>query len=567
MTEAFPNWLPSGLLDHMCNAVLVTDAQLDPSGPRILYANAAWERMSGHEFAEVRGRALSALEQESVAGPHGISQEWLRQCLDTGHGVAGNALASPWRVEPIRDQKGAIAAFGFVQSAGHMDGDSSSADALDVMRELQHLLDHREPDLDTARQQVARAAMHLSGADAAVVEEPDGDQMVYRAVTGVAAGFEELHLPINGSASGYCYTARESLLIRDTLTDDRIQLGHPAVDIGFRSGILVPLFHGDFGFGVLKVFSRTRDAFGRRERNFLEILAGPLVAILYRARSYEIESQRRRHLVDALPMLVAYVDSNRRYREVNAAYADWFGRPVSGILGRPVREIVGEPAYEKIRPYVDRALEDGETVNYEETVTFPNDRPMVVSVDYSPEVRSDGAVTGFYALVRDITKIRAADLDYLTELPNRRRFEEEGLRQLEVSRRHDRPLSLIFADVDHFKWWNDTWGHQIGDRILKTIASQLRREARATDLVARWAGEEFAILAPETDLDGAATLAERIRRRIAAESQPEGRPVTLSFGAAQVQHETSTLRSLIRAADEALYEAKKRGRNRVGLAQ
>lgn len=574
MTENPPDWFPRRLLDQVFEAVLITDTRLDPPGPRVLYANPAWERLTGHEFAEVRGQTPPFLQGQETETPQ-VPLERLRQCAEDGRGLEdamtdhradGTSSRSDWSVEPIHGPGGSIVGLGFLQRPTGLPGEPNTTVARDVIRELQTLIDIEGLDLTRARQRVARAAMHLSSAEAAVVEEADGDQMVYRAVAGGAEGLEGVRLPIDGSASGYCHASGESLLIEDTLTDERTRLGARAADIGFRSGILVPLLHGERRFGVLKVFSGTRAAFGQTECEFLEMLAGLLAAVLYRARTYEDESRRRRHLVDALPMLVAYADVDRCYREVNAAYADWFGQPVAEILGKPVWEVIGASAYEKVRPYMDRVLEQGEAVSYEETVTFPNDSPTVISVDYSPNVRPDGTVAGFYALVRDITKMRAADLDHLTGLPNRRRFEDEAQRQLEVRQRHGRPLSLVVADIDHFKWWNDTWGHQIGDRILKTIADQIQGEARACDLVARWGGEEFVILAAETDLDGAVVLAERVREQIAATCQPEGEAVTLSLGVAEGQGEDMSVRTLFRAADDALYAAKSGGRNRVARA-
>ena len=572
MTEASLHWLPRDLLDRIPAAVLVTDARVEPPGPRILYANPAWEKMSGCTLAEVVGQTPSMVLERPQADARTVSLDRLRGCLEKEHGPDGadnghcGSGTSAWSIELLHEPKGSVVGFGFVERGIEPTGHTDVANALDVIRELQHLLDHTQLDLKTARQQVAYAAMRLAGAEAAVVEEPDGEEMVYRAVAGCADGLENLRLPMYGSASGYCHSSCESLLIADTLTDERVPLGGKAADVGFRSGILTPLVHGDRRFGVLKVFSGVPDSFGRTEGEFLDILAGLLAAVLYRARSYESEAERRRHLVDALPMLVAYVDSNRCYREVNAAYADWFGHPIGEIIGRPVREIVGESAYERIRPHIDHVLNTGESVSYEETITLPGDSPRVLSVDYAPNLHADGAVAGFYALVRDVTKASAADTDHLTQLPNRRRFEEEAQRQLEVSRRHGRTLSLIFADVDHFKWWNDTLGHQTGDRILESIATQLRDEARNIDLVARWGGEEFVILAPETDLNGAQALAERIRQRIAATYQPEGELVTLSFGVAEAQSESLSLSNLMRAADTALYAAKTSGRNCVKTA-
>ncbi len=123
---------------------------------------------------------------------------------------------------------------------------------------------------------------------------------------------------------------------------------------------------------------------------------------------------------------------------------------------------------------------------------------------------------GFYAVVRDVTGLQTLFVDYLTKIGNRRQLEEKGAGLIEAARRYGRPLSLIMMDIDHFKAINDRHGHQAGDAVLTQMAELLHAEVRTADLLARWGGEEFAVMAPETDGAAAATLAERIRTRIAA---------------------------------------------------
>ncbi len=571
MGQKLSESLPRGLLDRIADAVIVTDAQLDPPGPVVVYANPAWERATGLSAAGIVGQTLRVAETRHDCGTQRISMDGLRRCLEAGCGfdgelddwIDGPASRTEWRVEPLIESEGQIAGFWFIQPHPPVGSRSERAHAFNVIHELRHLLDHGQLEPVRDRERVAQTAMHLTGAEAAVVQEPQGAQMVDRAVVGAAEGREGMRLPIEGSASGDCYTANETLLIADAQSDPRIQSGQEASDIGFRAGVLAPLVQGDQRFGVLKVFSSSCNAFTQADRGFVEVLAGLLAGVLYRAWTYEIQAERRRHLVDALPMLVAYVDADRRYREVNAAYADWFGYPIAEVLGKHVWQIIGDAGYDRVRAYMDRVLQHGEAVSYEETLTLSPDRDIVISVDYSPSVSPDGAVAGFYALVRDVTKARAAEADHLTALPNRHRFDEEAHRQIEVSGRHGGHLSLIMIDIDHFEWWNDTFGHPTGDRIIQEVARNLQQQARASDLVARWGGDEFVILAPETARDGAVGLAERIRAHIASKCRAEGEAITLSLGVAEAQANALSLRSLARAADDALYAAKNAGRNRV----
>lgn len=155
-------------------------------------------------------------------------------------------------------------------------------------------------------------------------------------------------------------------------------------------------------------------------------------------------------------------------------------------------------------------------------------------------------------------------LDGLTEVANRRQFEQ--ILDLEWRRavRSQSPLSLIIADIDHFKKFNDAYGHQAGDRCLREVAHVLDSIVqRAGDQVARYGGEEFAAMLPETDAAGAVGIAERMRQAVEA-LQPEGNVVTVSFGVATtIATDQSKAESLVAAADAALYEAKHAGRNAV----
>jgi diguanylate cyclase (GGDEF)-like protein len=155
---------------------------------------------------------------------------------------------------------------------------------------------------------------------------------------------------------------------------------------------------------------------------------------------------------------------------------------------------------------------------------------------------------------------RLASTDPLTALTNRRTFDEMLTHEAVRASRGMGPLSLILLDVDHFKSFNDTFGHPAGDDVLRQIASAMSGCCRTTDVPARIGGEEFAVLLPGTGTEGAEVLAERIRQAIEAGPWPL-RPVTASFGIATLG--PTGPQSLIEAADRALYQAKHTGRNRI----
>jgi diguanylate cyclase (GGDEF)-like protein len=157
--------------------------------------------------------------------------------------------------------------------------------------------------------------------------------------------------------------------------------------------------------------------------------------------------------------------------------------------------------------------------------------------------------------------------DELTGLGNRRHIEEALAQQLAQARRSGRPLALLMIDIDHFKRVNDSFGHLSGDQVLRQLAGCIRSRLRAQDLAGRWGGEEFLVILPETDAQGAAVVAEQLRQ--AVEGAPftalDGTrmPLTVSIGRHALDRATE---DLVGAADQALYRAKQNGRNRVEQA-
>jgi diguanylate cyclase (GGDEF)-like protein len=164
------------------------------------------------------------------------------------------------------------------------------------------------------------------------------------------------------------------------------------------------------------------------------------------------------------------------------------------------------------------------------------------------------------------TELRAGEsrVDSLTQIPNRRALEESLAGEIARARRFEHELAVVLLDLDHFKQTNDTYGHAAGDRLLREVARLLAASARQGDTVARWGGEEFVAVLPETSLDGAVQLAERLRLAIGRVSLGASHATT-SCGVASLLPGDSP-DSLLAAADAALYRAKENGRDRTEVA-
>lgn len=163
---------------------------------------------------------------------------------------------------------------------------------------------------------------------------------------------------------------------------------------------------------------------------------------------------------------------------------------------------------------------------------------------------------------------KLATIDGLTELYNHRYFQDTLKQQIEISKRYNQPVSLIICDIDFFKKFNDTYGHQAGDAVLRQVAQTLKKNSRTTDYVCRYGGEEMSIILPNTGVDEALLLANRICASVAEKpfhlTPLDTAPVTISLGVATFPDNAQTPQDLIEWADKGLYYAKEHGRNQVG---
>jgi len=252
------------------------------------------------------------------------------------------------------------------------------------------------------------------------------------------------------------------------------------------------------------------------------------------------------------------------------------GKKPSDVVGRSIYDfIIGED----LGPIVERIgrLENGgrNLEPLELQTTTLDGRTVDCEIVSGPVVfAGEPAVQ---SIIRDITerkKMRRellvlATTDSLTGIFNRRKFFEELEKEWSRARRHSRPLSLIMFDIDHFKAVNDNFGHSIGDNVLCALVEKTQELLRSEDIFCRLGGEEFGILLPEVPLDGAEILAERIREALedVVTLTPDGNvSCTVSLGVAQCRPISESMDHALKRTDDALYEAKRAGRNRVKVA-
>jgi diguanylate cyclase (GGDEF)-like protein/PAS domain S-box-containing protein len=280
--------------------------------------------------------------------------------------------------------------------------------------------------------------------------------------------------------------------------------------------------------------------------------------------------EEMRLVTDNMPALVSRLDVDQRFCFANRAYADWLQLDTDALIGRSLAEVYGADVHAQIRPHVEAALA-GQRVTYERELHTAGG-PRQVQFTLVPQVGRDGAVKGFYALATDVNDHRIAEerlrrlaeYDSLTGLPNRALFHER-LRQAMARTTVARPMALLFIDIDRFKSINDTLGHEAGDQLLQAFAARMRGATRATDTVARLAGDEFTIvLEPLRDGEEAKTLAQSliVALRAPVVLAGETHEVTISLGMVFCTPGESDPAALLRRADVALYKAKQRGRNR-----
>ena len=287
------------------------------------------------------------------------------------------------------------------------------------------------------------------------------------------------------------------------------------------------------------------------------------------------DSLRKLHrIANSLPALIAHIDTEQRYRFLNAQIGRVFGIDIEATLGRTMREVRGEAVYACLAPHAEAALR-GEKVSFVYADQVGGSVRHYQS-NYIPDIDSAGTVIGFHAMTFDISELQEsqarlellARVDTLTGLANRRQFDERMVQAMGRTRRSLHPMAVLYLDIDHFKSINDSLGHGVGDAVLCEFARRLEACVRATDTVARLAGDEFVILLE--GIEGSAEAGQIAAKVVACIRPPfdvAAAPlaVTASVGVATYEGAVQTAAEVLALADRALYRAKKHGRDRYAL--
>ena len=282
-----------------------------------------------------------------------------------------------------------------------------------------------------------------------------------------------------------------------------------------------------------------------------------------------IESRLRlQTIADNMPALICHVDKDLNFIFANKTYETWFGFSSEQLKKMKLPEILDQGALERAKPYLKQALQ-GISVTYERKLVTEK-REIYLQVTLIP---AQGGSNGIYILAMDITELKAlqamheydASHDVLTNLPNRRAFTFLLDNAIQAAAQNNKGLSLLFLDLDNFKNFNDTYGHEFGDLVLKCFAEVIKSVIRQTDVVARLAGDEFTIILtelhdPEEDVR---QICDKILSALKKVQMIEKIPVILSssIGAAiSYAGDKTNMDVLMSKADAAMYRAKEAGK-------
>lgn len=286
------------------------------------------------------------------------------------------------------------------------------------------------------------------------------------------------------------------------------------------------------------------------------------------AMKLQVSEARYRTIFEGVVDIIVTLSKDGVISSLNSSFERKTGWLREEWLGKPFLPIIHPDDQSLIEDIFERLLQ-GEKINAVELRILTKSGSHI-DFEVNPSANNDGTQTTVFGIFRDITERKRAEeqihrfatLDSLTGILNRREFTRITESEIERVKRYGTPLTMLMYDLDHFKRVNDTFGHDVGDYVLQTIVQVVNENMRNTDIAGRWGGEEFMVLLLQTDLDSGRKVAEKLRQAIEQFTFDKVGQVTASFGVTQLLPEDD-VGSLTKRVDEALYDAKQRGRNRV----
>lgn len=455
--------------------------------------------------------------------------------------------------------------------------------------------------LDTAHEKEFDELLHLActlcDAPMGAISLIDRDRQWFKSRIGIEAN----ETPRDISFCGHTILGNETLHIPDTTADHRFA-EHPLVTgdphIRFYAGAPLTTAEG-MNLGTICVIDNKPRTLTSDQKHMLEILARQVVSRIklhtQQARmdssivdERELRMSRKLFFafMDNCPIVGILKDSEGRMVWYNRLCAERFGVDREQWLGKTdserwpperaaearTRDLIVLNGGRLVQTYEPENSLDG-VRRYWSTYRFPFVDPdgerfvASLAIDVTRASVAEAEVAHYQ---RELEAANAqlhelAITDALTGVRNRRAFDERVQHEFALAVRHNLPLSLMMLDADHFKSFNDTFGHAEGDVVLCSMAKTIQVSVRETDMVARYGGEEFAVILPNTTENDAKQLAERICRGVEAMESPK-RKMTVSIGIASKTPELVNREAFFALADEALYCAKNKGRNCISVA-
>jgi diguanylate cyclase (GGDEF)-like protein/PAS domain S-box-containing protein len=448
--------------------------------------------------------------------------------------------------------------------------------------EIQRAIASADLDVDAVMKLMCQRTQGLMGAGAVAILMAGEKGFVHVAATGFMAERIGQVVPLDGTLTGWVHEHDRSTVCVDAATDPRA--GAPAVELGIRSVVIVPLRHGDGPVGQLQVLSEVPGAFTEEDVDTLELLSVVLSAAMSHAAEFEAKHDQVEALAlfqaiyEGAPIGVTLLSPEGHNIRSNPAFLDMLGYTADELAAMSLRDYTHpDDIDQNTRLFRDLVAGTRETPRFEKRYLRKDGEVLWAQVSGALLRDADGQPKYVISMVENVTDRKLAEErvaflayhDKLTGLPNRTLFEEMLESAVARAKRHDTGVGVLLLDLDNFKLVNDTLGHAAGDQLLAELAERLRKCTRETDLVARQGGDEFSLLLPDLDRggaddsDAAARIAEMVASRVhEALAQPfdlNGTEfhATGSMGISLYPNDARDKATLMQHADEAMYRSKR----------